>query len=86
MPSLLKHVACGVLLWLCLSYATAQTNITRVEYYIDTDPGYGNGTEAAISPSPELSTFFRLLCQQVLCYPACISLAYAAGMQWYLEL
>ncbi|MFT3747318.1 MAG: T9SS type A sorting domain-containing protein [Agriterribacter sp.] len=29
-------------------------NITRVEYYIDTDPGYGNGTAIAISPGTNL--------------------------------
>ncbi|WP_133176780.1 T9SS type A sorting domain-containing protein [Terrimonas sp.] len=29
-------------------------NITRVEYYIDADPGYGNGTEITISPGTNL--------------------------------
>jgi hypothetical protein len=36
-----------LLLWALLIYAnnsTAQTNLTTVEFFIDTDPGYGNGT------------------------------------------
>ncbi|RDC62515.1 CARDB domain-containing protein [Adhaeribacter pallidiroseus] len=33
----------------------AQSNITRVEYYIDTDPGYGAGTPLTISPSKQLN-------------------------------
>src|SRR5205085_3873218 len=37
--------------------ATA-SNITRVEYFVDTDPGYGSGTEVPITPAvsiPDLS-------------------------------
>ena len=30
------------------------TNITRVEYYLDTDPGFGNATSMAISPGTNL--------------------------------
>ncbi len=40
-----------VLLWALLIYAnnsTAQTNLTTVEYFIDTDPGYGNGTAITV--------------------------------------
>lgn len=34
---------------------TPQPNITRVEYYIDADPGYGNATALSISPGKNLS-------------------------------
>ena len=33
----------------------AQPNITRVEYYIDTDPGYGNGINVPVLPGTNLS-------------------------------
>jgi hypothetical protein len=33
----------------------APPNITRVEYYIDTDPGLGNGVSVPITPSPVLT-------------------------------
>jgi hypothetical protein len=31
-----------------------QPNINRVEYFIDTDPGFGSGTSLTISPAPDL--------------------------------
>ena len=34
---------------------TPQPNITRVEYYIDTDPGYGNGTAVTIVAGKDLT-------------------------------
>lgn len=34
--------------------ATAQPNITRVEYYVDTDPGIGNGISAPFSPGKDI--------------------------------
>jgi hypothetical protein len=43
---------CAGLLWAwCLS---AQPNISRVEYYIDTDPGYGKATAIAFTAGPNL--------------------------------
>ena len=40
---------------LCLTFSSAaQTNITRVEYYIDADPGFGNGTALAHAPGQQL--------------------------------
>jgi hypothetical protein len=33
----------------------AQTNITKVEYYIDTDPGVGNATSISITPAIDIS-------------------------------
>ena len=42
--------------WLILKQAnaTATTNIERVEWYIDTDPGYGNATSITIAPGTDL--------------------------------
>ncbi|MEP7109562.1 MAG: hypothetical protein ABI760_16330, partial [Ferruginibacter sp.] len=34
---------------------TAQPNINLVEYYLDTDPGYGNGSALAITPAQNLA-------------------------------
>ena len=34
----------------------AQTNIVAVEYFIDNDPGFGNGTSVVISPSSNVSS------------------------------
>jgi hypothetical protein len=38
----------------CISYA--QPNITRVEYYIDADPGYGKATNINITPSTDINS------------------------------
>jgi hypothetical protein len=38
----------------------AQVNINRVEYYVDTDPGYGNATAASIGAGPDISTSFNI--------------------------
>ena len=46
----LAIVLCFVL---CLGYA--QPNITHVEYYVDADPGYGNGMAISITPGTNLS-------------------------------
>ncbi len=43
----LKPFATGV--------ATPQPNITRVEYYVDTDPGYGNGISLGVTPGTDLA-------------------------------
>ncbi|RYZ00548.1 MAG: hypothetical protein EOO11_01235 [Chitinophagaceae bacterium] len=32
-----------------------QSNITRVEYYVDSDPGYGNASSLSITPATQLS-------------------------------
>jgi len=39
----------------CLSLAAQ--NITVVEYFFDSDPGYGSGTSVAITPSPTITNF-----------------------------
>ena len=35
--------------------AGAQPNITRVEYFFNTDPGFGNATAVSVSPSPNIN-------------------------------
>ena len=44
----MKTILTGLLLLLC-SYAFAQSNLKNAEYFIDHDPGYGNGTAISIS-------------------------------------
>ncbi len=47
-----------LMLWmLCLS---AQEDITTLEYFIDTDPGPGNGTSIAVSPSTTQNESFSI--------------------------
>ncbi len=36
-------------------WAHTQPNITRVEWYVDTDPGYGSGTPISLSAGPDIS-------------------------------
>lgn len=40
---------------LLVMVALPQSNITRVEYYLDNDPGYGNGTVVSITPGTNIS-------------------------------
>ncbi len=41
-------------LMLC-NFVFAQSNISRAEYFYDTDPGFGNGTAISITPSATIS-------------------------------
>ncbi len=43
-----------LVLWAASTAATAQPNITRIEYFIDADPGRGNGVSIALN-SPSVS-------------------------------
>jgi hypothetical protein len=52
---LAKHIML-LLLMLNFSTVTAQ-NITVVEYFFDTDPGYGSGTSVAITPATAITNF-----------------------------
>lgn len=53
MKTLLQYLClCLPYLWAGAVYA--QPNITRVEYYIDTDPGYGLATAVATTPATDL--------------------------------
>lgn len=48
------HITCMVMFTIISLCLKAQPNITRVEYYIDTDPGFGNGISVTISPSANI--------------------------------
>jgi hypothetical protein len=49
---------------LCFSFSLLvcgrAQNITRLEYYIDTDPGFGSGHPVAITPGPEIQKNFTI--------------------------
>lgn len=49
------HKIIFILACCCLGAGViAQTNINRVEYFIDNDPGFGLGAGIAVSPAPDL--------------------------------
>ena len=48
-----KLITIIVLVFL-FSNASAQVNITRAEYFFDTDPGFGNGTTISLVPSANI--------------------------------
>ncbi|MFY7964900.1 MAG: CARDB domain-containing protein [Chitinophagaceae bacterium] len=51
-----KAVRLLVLLYLlCINTILAQTNISKVEYFFDTDPGFGNGINIPITPSTDIA-------------------------------
>ena len=41
--------------WLAPHFGLAQPNITRVEYFIDNDPGFGAATSLGITPSTQIA-------------------------------
>lgn len=43
------------LLSLCVSHLYSQNPISKVEYFFDTDPGFGNGVNVAVTPAPDIS-------------------------------
>lgn len=45
----------GILMLWPMADAYTQSRITRLEYYVDTDPGYGNATALAITASTQLA-------------------------------
>ena len=45
---------------LLLLQGTAQPNITRIEYYVDTDQGFGNGIPVSFSGTNDISTSFLI--------------------------
>lgn len=47
----------GLLLWLA---GLTQTTITRVEYYVNSDPGYGNGIEVPFAGTTDVTTQFTI--------------------------
>lgn len=54
MKALKKWWLLAILLCVCNKTIFAQLNITRVEYYVNTDPGYGMGTAIPITPANNL--------------------------------
>ena len=50
----MKQIFKIILLCFVLNFANAQTDISSVEYYFDTDPGIGNGTIIDINPDSEI--------------------------------
>jgi hypothetical protein len=50
----LQRALLVLLLCLGFSQAQAQSSITRVEYYIDNDPGYGNGTALNVAAGADI--------------------------------
>jgi hypothetical protein len=52
----MKRLYLTVIAFFIWSIALAQ-NITRVEYFIDTDPGYGNAIDVPVSASPAVNDF-----------------------------
>ncbi|MDQ6845767.1 MAG: T9SS type A sorting domain-containing protein [Bacteroidota bacterium] len=54
MKYIFKNLTISWLLCLLVTIACAQPNITRVEYYIDTDPGFGNATTVSITASADI--------------------------------
>ena len=42
----------------CWAHVVQAQNITGVEYYIDTDPGFGNGTGVDISAGTDITVGF----------------------------
>jgi hypothetical protein len=52
----MKKIICLIILYCCCVVSNAQT-ITAAEFFIDTDPGVGNGTAIAPAPSGANPTF-----------------------------
>jgi hypothetical protein len=44
--------------WLFFKDIITATNVTRVEYYVDTDPGFGSGTSVSITPGANIANVF----------------------------
>ncbi len=55
LPSLRCIVCLLVVLANCPVLVRAQSNITRVEYYIDIDPGFGNAAALSVSSAADIS-------------------------------
>jgi PKD repeat protein len=52
--------AIALFLWLLSFELTAQNNVTQVEYFLDTDPGYGNAQNVQITESSDLEVNFKM--------------------------
>ena len=54
LSGLRKILLSFVLILLAYSMSFGQ-NINKVEYFFDTDPGFGNGTSVPVTPTPDLT-------------------------------
>ena len=52
--------AIALCLWLLSFELTAQNNVTQVEYFLDTDPGYGNAVNVPITESTDMEVNFNM--------------------------
>lgn len=46
-----------ILAAICITWFAAAQNINRMEYFIDTDPGFGNATTLNFTPQPQISNY-----------------------------
>ena len=50
----MQKIIAIIVYWCWFLTASAQPNITRVEYFINTDPGFGKATSISITPTPNI--------------------------------
>lgn len=55
----MKNLLLTILLMFPCVFLWSQANIVKMEYYIDTDPGFGLATDVAITPSSDLDVTFN---------------------------
>ena len=60
MKKFIWHLARAVGLCICLSVSLFAQNINRVEYFIDTDPGFGNGTAITFTAASTINETFAV--------------------------
>lgn len=60
MKKLICHLARAVGLCICLSMSLFAQNINRVEYFVDTDPGFGNGTAITFTAASTINETFAV--------------------------
>jgi hypothetical protein len=60
MKKLIWHLARAVGLCICLSVSLFAQNINRVEYFVDTDPGFGNGTAITFTAASTINETFAV--------------------------
>ena len=51
----MQKIIAIIVCWCCFLQASAQSNIVNLEYFVDTDPGFGNGTSVSITPATNIS-------------------------------
>lgn len=56
----MKRALFLVLLFAGLNLTASAAQLDRVEYFIDSDPGYGNGTAVTVSPAEQIDADFTI--------------------------